>query len=132
MSENDTVRADFLEERFRDEFLPAFNAWLNLSIDGSRPPGSPFELPEYQIESYKESDRLLENASASFERAKEANQISDNYILTTVLFAMVLFISGVGAKWNLPKVKIVLFIAAIIIFLSASAMLVWLPKNIGI
>ena len=34
-------RADFIEERFRDEFTPAFDAWLALSPDGEPPPARP-------------------------------------------------------------------------------------------
>ena len=33
------------------------------------------------------------------EAAKDANQISDNYVLTTILFACVLFFAGVCTKF---------------------------------
>jgi hypothetical protein len=38
-SENQTVRMVFLKDRFRDEFRPAFDAWLTSGKPGEIPPG---------------------------------------------------------------------------------------------
>jgi len=43
-SENQTGRKVFLEDRFRDEFRPAFDAWLTRGKPGEIPPGTPFTL----------------------------------------------------------------------------------------
>jgi hypothetical protein len=44
--ENQTVRMVFLKDRFRDEFRPAFDAWLASGKPGEIPRGTPFTLPE--------------------------------------------------------------------------------------
>jgi hypothetical protein len=50
--------------------------------------------------------------------AREANQNSDNYVLTAVLFAAVLFFSGVASKlenrWNRLAVKLVGIIGVLV------------------
>ena len=47
--DNELGRA-FVEERFRDEFTPAFDAWLALCARGRAPPGTPFDMAEYAPE----------------------------------------------------------------------------------
>ena len=48
----DTTRMDLLQTRFRAEFKPAFNAWLQNLTEAPNdkiPPGTPFELSQYQL-----------------------------------------------------------------------------------
>jgi hypothetical protein len=133
-SQDDPVRADFLESRFTARFIPAFAAWV-AQVEGrpagSIPPGTPFQLPEYRLDAQELSDRLEENATAAFNQGKEANQISDNYILNTVLFTLVLFLCGVGQRWENPHIKRLILLMAIIFFIIAMALFLSLPKNIG-
>ncbi len=100
---DDTKLAVFLRSRFRPEFLVAFDAWLGhppgstVSTD-QIPAGTPFDT--YRPAAFAESDRMSEVASAAFEEAKVDNQRSDNYVLTTVLLAGVLFFAGVGPRFR--------------------------------
>lgn len=49
-STGDTALAAFLEQRFRDEFRPAFQAWLALDpLDNPDAPATPFEMQSYVI-----------------------------------------------------------------------------------
>ncbi|WP_455282573.1 hypothetical protein [[Eubacterium] cellulosolvens] len=129
-SQNNTILADFLEERFREEFRPAFYAWLSLG-DLSKteiPPGTPFELTEYQPEEMKKSQELLEKARESFAKGSEANEINDRYISSTVMFAIVLFLTGIEPRWQKAKVKIAMTVAATIIFTYTLFMVLELPR----
>lgn len=129
MSENKTELADFLEDRFREEFRPAFYAWLSkseTSADGI-PPGTPFELPEYQLKTMKESEIYLKKAKEEFEKGSEANSINDRYISTTVLFAIVLFFTGIEPRWQKAKLKIAMTIVAAAIFIIAIFLISQLP-----
>ncbi|MFC1506735.1 hypothetical protein ACFLQ6_06660 [Thermoproteota archaeon] len=129
ISENNTELADFLEDRFREEFRPAFYAWLSkseTSADGV-PLGTPFELPEYQLETMEESDIYLEKAEEEFKKGSEANSINDRYISTTVLFAIVLFFTGIEPRWQKAKLKIAMTIVAATIFIIAILLISQLP-----
>ena len=104
VASDDTKLAVFLRSRFRPEFLVAFDAWLGrppgttVSTD-EIPPGTPFDT--YRPAAFAASlDVLSDEASAAFEEAKVDNQRSDNYVLTTVLLAGVLFFAGVGPRFR--------------------------------
>ena len=90
----DHALANDIHVRMRQEFLPAFDAWLAMAPAGSIPDGTPFELPEYRLAAEAESKRLENTAAALFEDGNESNQVSDDFVLAAVLFASVLFFSA--------------------------------------
>jgi hypothetical protein len=127
----DTTRMGFLQTRFRDEFKPAFNAWLLLMAefpDTRVPPGTPFELSQYQLESRQEAMRLSDLASAEFEKGRAANQTGDGYVMITVLFAIVLFVAGFGTKWKSRKLQYLFLITGIAIAAVAIILLSGMPR----
>jgi hypothetical protein len=89
----------FFFERFRDEFRPAVDAWIEARplLDPNAPP-TPFDMPEYQLASEKRALQLEDQAEDQAAKAREANQRSDNYVLTAVVFALVLFFVGVAGR----------------------------------
>lgn len=102
----------FLYNRFREEFRPAMDAWLAADPVGNPDaPATPFTMPEYQVAEFAEAERLVEIADQAAVDAREANQTGDNYVLTAVLFAAVLFFSGIASKlenrWNRHFVNLV-------------------------
>lgn len=126
--------ADFLHERFRAEFLPAFDAWMD-SVQGEPkgtvPEGTPFELPEYQLAEGEKADRLESEAAASFDEARRANQTGDNFVLTAVLYASVLFFAGIGTKWRSSRLRLFSLGLGSIVFVVASFIVFTLPQNVG-
>lgn len=116
----DTELAVFFRERFRPEFRAAFDAWLN------RPPGEtlgPDEVPSgtpfdtYRPAAFVEAERLAVEADAAFEEAKIDNQRSDNYVLTAVIFAGVLFFGGVAPRFRSHKLGAILIgLACVVMF----------------
>jgi len=102
----------FLYQRFRPEFRPAMDAWLATDPAGNPDaPATPFDMPEYQVAEFAEAERLVEIADRAAFDARAANQTGDNYVLTAVLFAAVLFFSGIASKlenrWNRHFVNLV-------------------------
>ncbi len=130
VSNNNTILADFLEARFREEFRPAFYAWLRKaeSTVGRVPLGTPFELPEYKLESVGQSDIYLKKAEEAFAEGTRANEINDKYISSTVSFAIVLFLTGIEPRWQKAKVKGAMTIAAAIIFVYGFFYILELPR----
>ncbi len=102
----------FLYNRFRDEFRPAMDAWLATDPAGNPDaPTTPFVMDEYNVAEFAEAERLVQLADQAAVDARAANQNGDNYVLTAVLFATVLFFSGIASKlenrWNRHFVNLV-------------------------
>ncbi len=96
---HDTALADFYRERFRDEFQPAFAAWLaTRPFADARAPKTPFAMPQYRLQDSARADSLELTAAGFSERAGIANQHADNYTLAVVLFASSLFFAGISTK----------------------------------
>ncbi|HEY6583666.1 MAG TPA: hypothetical protein VIZ29_02360, partial [Gaiellaceae bacterium] len=90
-----TDLADFYRTRFRDEFRPAFAAWIaTRPFENADAPPTPFAMPQYRLAATQEAERLEAQAAAGSDRAKDANERADNYMLAVVLFASSLFFAG--------------------------------------
>lgn len=110
---------DFYQYRFRDEFKPAFEAWLATDpANNPDAPATPFSMPEYQLSMAAEADRLEMEAEATFAEGAEANQTSDKYILNTVFLASVLFLGGIATRFKAMSARwvIILFSLTILVY----------------
>lgn len=121
-----------VEERFRDDFKPAFAAWLAQVPEDVPPPGTPFEMDEYAPEARDEAERLNAEADVFAEASAEANQTGDNFVLTAVLMASVLFFAGVGTKLKGRAVRLMMLAFGVLLFLGGLAFMFSLPQNVGI
>ena len=131
-ADENQVAADFIEERFRDEFAPAFDAWLALSPDGEPPPGTPFEMEEYAPTARDDAERLNASADVFAETSAEANQTGDNFVLVAVIMASVLFFAGVGTKLKGRGVRLMMLLFAILLFLGGFSFMLSMPQNVGL
>ncbi len=109
----------FLYLRMRDEFRPALEAWLATDpVNNENAPASPFEMEEYVLADAEEAIRLSGVADQAAADARAANQNGDNYVLTAVLFAAVLFFSGVASRlenrWNRVVVNLIGIIGVVV------------------
>jgi hypothetical protein len=105
--------ADFYEQRFRDEFRPAFDAWMALDpLQNPEAPATPLALPEYQLAPDAEADRLEARADELFAAGEDANTVSDVYTLTTLLFAAVLFVAAISERFEYPRAQVILLVLA--------------------
>jgi len=126
--------ARFYEERFRDEFAPAFAAWRATNpTTNPDAPKSPFAMPEYKLASSTHSDQLLAEAEAATAEAQEANQRSDNYVLCVVFFASALFFAGMSTStFRSERVRLGLLVTAALVFVGAAAWIATFPVSFGI
>ncbi|HET6641797.1 MAG TPA: hypothetical protein VFG93_00850 [Gaiellaceae bacterium] len=90
---------DFYSRRFHKEFRPAFEAWLaTRPLENPNAPLRPFALPQYRLAATAEAERLDAEAAASSALRDRDIQRQSNYVLGVVLFAVALFLAGVGTK----------------------------------
>lgn len=109
----------FYQERFREEFKPAFEAWLATDpANNPDAPSSPFSMPEYRLSLAEEAERLETEAEQMFANGVEANQQADDYILNTVILAGVLFLAGIASRFKAMSARwvIIVFSLAILAF----------------
>ena len=92
--------ADEVALRFLPHFVAAFEAWQALPVgqDGRLPDGSPFDRPEYVLPAQAAADQALVTAAAAIADADLAAANNQRYVLSTVLFASVLFLAGIADK----------------------------------
>jgi hypothetical protein len=117
VSQGNQALADFLYQRFTPELKTAMDAWLATDpLNNTDAPASPMVMPEYTLQAYEESDRLMQEAEVLFEQASEENEISDRYVMLTVIFASVLFFAGISGKFETQLIDLLMLIFAILIF----------------
>ena len=93
------TRSGFLYERVRDDFQIVLSEWLATEpIANPEAPATPFEIESYVMPGSVEAEAQRTLADERATEARTANQNGDNYVLTTVLFASVLFFAGVSTK----------------------------------
>jgi hypothetical protein len=129
--EHRTALADFYRARFRDEFKPAFAAWLATKpFERADAPPTPFAMPQYRLKTSDDADRLEANAAAASQKAKDANQRADNYMLAVVLFASSLFFAGLSTKVNGVAARILTLGLGCILFVGTAIWLGTLPAQV--
>lgn len=118
----------FLFARFRPEFRPVVNAWLaDRPLLNPRSPPTPFETPQYHLAKTTEADQLTATADQRTAEARTASQRADSYVLTTVLFAGVLFFAGVSAKLSVHRNRMIMITLAGATLLAAVSVVATLP-----
>ncbi|WP_119632330.1 hypothetical protein [Methylocaldum marinum] len=123
-------RARFFEERFRSEFMPAFEAWkATRPLENPAAPSSPFVLPEYRLELSSRASQLEQDASAASVHAQAAGQQGDDYVLSTVIFSAALFFTGIAAHFSKLRVRVVLLGIAGVMVLVGLAELATYPMT---
>ncbi len=103
-------------------------AWMATDPDNNPDaPSTPFAMNEYQIAEFAEAHRLAAAADDAAIAARAANQNGDNYVLTAVLFASVMFFAGVATRIENPNGRAFLIAVGVIGVLAGIVILMVLP-----
>jgi hypothetical protein len=123
--------ADFYEDRFREEFVPAFEAWSALEpLSNPEAPPTPFAMQEYQVAAQVEADKLDAAAEASAAEVRLDILRSSNYVLTVVLYAVVLFFAGMSTRLHNPRLRWVMTVAGCVVLLGTFAWIATFPISL--
>ena len=123
----------FYRTRFRDEFKPAFDAWIAtrpLESSGAAP--TPFALPEYRLASAEEATRLDGQAEVLAATVRRDIQRASNYVLAVVLFAVALFFAGMSTRLGTARLRTAVLSIGWIVFLGAVVWVATSPMSVGI
>jgi hypothetical protein len=125
--------AGFYRLRFRDEFEPAFEAWIATKpLQNPDAPLTPFAMPQYELAAQKESDRLEAVATAASHEVKVDIQRADNYVLAVVLFAASLFFAGISTKMHTHAARAAILTLGCVLFLGTAIWIATFPVSIAI
>jgi ABC-type nickel/cobalt efflux system permease component RcnA len=128
----DKALADFYRARFRDEFRPAFAAWLATKpFTSPQAPPTPFAMPRYRLRASAEAQKLESDAAADSGHAKSANENADNYMLAVVLFASSLFFAGISTKMRSVRAQAGLLGLGCVLFLGTLIWALTLPVHLA-
>lgn len=121
--------SNFFFERMRDEFKPALESWLeDRPLTNPDAAATPFVKGEYQLADARTADAKLTEAREHTDQALQANQNSDNHVLTAVALALAIFFGGISSKLEVRRNRWIAISLATVIFLGAAVTLLILPK----
>lgn len=93
--------ADFLFARFPEPLKSASIAWRATNpLTNSAAPATPFVMPEYILAENSEAEHWETIAATESAGAEGAGELSDHYLIFTIIFAAVLFFGGISGKFN--------------------------------
>ncbi|HET6985795.1 MAG TPA: hypothetical protein VFI00_04230 [Kribbella sp.] len=125
--------AAFYADRFRPEFRTAFNAWTATrpATNPDAPP-TPFAMTQYQLASRQLAEQLDTAAEASAAEVRRDLQIASNYVLTVVLYAVVLFFAGMSTKIASQRLRWILAGAGCLVLVTAIAWIATFPVSLAV
>jgi hypothetical protein len=122
--------AAFISQRFPVRLKTAMRAWLATDpLKNQNAPSSPFVMKQYHLAAFDSADLLDARAQQYLDTGVRSNEISDRYILMTVLFAAVSFLAGVGSKFEGRSLVLVSLALGLLIFVGASAVVIHYPAR---
>lgn len=131
-AQGDDELAEFYEERFRDEFQPAFAAWLATDpFEDPAAPPTPFVMDEYQVAAEEEAAELDDREVVSAAEVRRNVLRASDYVLAVVLFAVALFFAGMSTKLGTPRLRTAMLVVGYVVFLGTVAWIATFPISLA-
>ena len=127
--DNKTQAAEFFERRFRDEYRPAFAAWMKTDpFSNAQAPPGPIFMPEYHNAKHEQFLSLTKQAGDVTDEGTKAGETGDQYVRITVLLATVLLITAIGQRFRFKAARIAFMILAWLLLCLPLWQLLVLPR----
>jgi hypothetical protein len=121
--------ASFFERRFRDEYRPAFAAWLSTDpFNNAQAPPGPIFMPDYHNAKHEQFLGLNKEAAEVADQGTKSGETGDQYVRITVLLATVLLITAIGQRFRVKAARIVFMILACLLLCLPLWQLLMLPR----
>jgi len=122
--------ANFYAERLPPDVRKAYEAWLaQKPFENPNADPHPFVPNLYEMRGTREAADATVKAANSLKEAREAGNVSGQYLANTVLFAAVLFFANASGKFEQRRVRVVAFAFAAAVFLFAVVRTLMLPLS---
>jgi hypothetical protein len=123
----------FYRRRFREEFVPAFNAWVaTRPLSNPKAPLTPFAMPQYSLAAEQRAAQLEAKAAAASHRVRVDIQRADDYVLAVVLFAVSLFFAAMSSRLDTRGARVAVLGLGFVIFLGTAIWIVTLPISVSV
>jgi hypothetical protein len=121
--------AEFFERRFRDEYRPAFAAWMKIDpFNNPQAPPGPIFMPDYHNAKHEQFIALNKQAADMADHGTKSGETGDQYVRITVLLATVLLITAIGQRFRFKSVRVVFMILASLLLCLPLWQLLVLPR----
>jgi len=121
--------ANFYVERLPPDVRKAYDAWLaQKPFENPSADPHPFVPNLYETRGTREAADANAKAANSLKEARDAGNVSGQYLANTVLFAAVLFFANAAGKFEQHRVRILAFAFAITVFAFAVVRTLMLPR----
>jgi hypothetical protein len=121
--------AEFFERRFRDEYRPAFAAWMKTGpFNNAQAPPGPIFMPDYHNAKHEQFLGLNKQAAEMADQGTKSGETGDNYVRITVLLATVLLITAIGQRFRFKAVRVAFMILAFLLLCLPLWQLLTLPR----
>ena len=129
---NDTGKQRMYIERSRPEVGQILQSWAKQDpMHNKKVPVHPGATDEYRTltnKSFAEVNKLKDDGGVLWDEAEQANMNSDNYVLITVVFSVIMFFCGVTAKLtNLQRAWVMNIISACILAFMLVVLITKMP-----
>lgn len=123
----------FYRERFREEFVPAFDAWVATKPrENPDAPKSPFAMPEYRLAATAKADELEAQATEKSLEVLRNIERADSYMLAVVLFAISLFFAALSTKLKSRDMRVTLLALGYVLFVGTAVWLATQPVSVSV
>ncbi len=117
-----------LSQRFPQPLKAAADAWLALDpLNNPDAPPTPFAMPQYRLTERDEAHAFDQLADDRFNEANQANDLSDEYVRLTVIFATVLLFGGISGKFQWWAIDAIMLVLGAVVFVAALVTLLSVP-----
>jgi hypothetical protein len=121
--------AEFFERRFRDEYRPAFAAWMSTDpFKNAQAPPGPIFMPDYHNAKHEQFLGLNKQAAEVADQGTKSGETGDQYVRITVLLATVLLITAIGQRFHFKSVRVAFMILASLLLCLPLWQLLVLPR----
>jgi hypothetical protein len=121
--------AEFFERCFRDEYRPAFIAWLGTDpFNKPEAPPGPIFMPQYHHTKHEQFLGLSNQAAEVADQGTKSSETGDKYVRITVLLATVLLITAIGQRFHFKAVRVVFMLLARLLLCLPRLRLLMLPR----
>lgn len=121
--------AEFFERRFRDEYRPAFAAWMSTDpFNNAQAPPGPIFMPDYHNAKHEQFLGLNKQAAEIADQGTKSGETGDQYVRITVLLATVLLITAIGQRFRFKSVRVAFMILASLLLCLPLWQLLVLPR----
>jgi len=121
--------AEFFQRRFREEYRPAFAAWMKTDpFNNAQAPPGPIFMPDYHNAKHEQFLGLTKQAAEMADQGTKSGETGDQYVRITVLLATVLLITAIGQRFRFKSVRVVFMILAWLLLCLPFWQLLHLPR----